>query len=61
MYNGVPSEVPASVSVAFGPSPLRWALLNAFATPKSVTVAAPPASRMFCGLMSRWTTPRSCA
>ena len=33
----------------------------ALATPKSVTVAASPVSRMLSGLMSRWTMPCSWA
>ena len=33
----------------------------AFAMPKSVTTAAPPAMRTLSGLMSRCTTPRWCA
>ncbi len=37
------------------------ARLTALAMPKSVTMAAPPASMMLSGLMSRCTTPRSCA
>ena len=31
------------------------------ATPKSATMAWPAVSRMFSGLMSRWTTPCACA
>ena len=40
--------------------PVRAAAI-ALAIPKSVTTAAPPESRMFSGLMSRWTIPSACA
>ena len=50
-------ELPAWVSVTLSdPSWVREALI-ALAMPKSVTTAAPPESRMFSGLMSRWITP----
>ena len=57
MYAGVPIDVPTNVMVpllvgACGLAPSRDAEM-AFATPKSVTVAEPPDSRMLSGLMSR--------
>ena len=59
MYAGVPNDVPNCVSVA----PVTWprASLNALAMPKSVTTAEPPERSTFSGLMSRCTTPCSCA
>ena len=55
MYAGVPSESPVCV--------IRWppACCTASAMPKSATSACPSCSRMFSGLMSRWTTPWRCA
>ena len=41
-----------------GAPPACW---TASAIPKSATSACPPCSRMFSGLMSRWTTPWRCA
>ena len=55
MYAGVPSATPVSVSVS------PPAALTARATPKSATRACPDSNRMFSGLMSRCTTPASCA
>ena len=43
-----------------GRDAVRDALI-ALAMPKSVTTAVPPERRMFSGLMSRCTTPCSCA
>jgi hypothetical protein len=51
--------VPSWVSVA--PAGFSCAATIAFAMPKSATTAVRPESRMLSGLMSRWTTPRSCA
>jgi hypothetical protein len=59
MYVGVPIDVPICVSVAPGAA-IRDAD-SALAIPKSVTVAEPPDMSTLSGLMSRWTTPRSCA
>ena len=50
----------ACASSSSGRFPSRDAEI-AFATPKSVTVADPPESRMLSGLMSRWMMPRPCA
>ncbi len=61
MYAGVPSEIPALVNVPCGCSLRSRAVATALATPKSATMAAPPASRTLSGLMSRCTIPRSCA
>ena len=63
MYIGVPSDVPTDVIVPLFQPPLfvdrpprvtrsRDAEI-ALATPKSVTIAAPPDRRMLSGLMSR--------
>jgi hypothetical protein len=51
---GVPVIVPCCVIFS-------WARLIARAMPKSASTAWPPEKRMFSGLMSRCTTPRSCA
>ena len=59
MYAGVPSVLPAVVSVELPPS--ARAAVIALAMPKSVTTAASPASSTLSGLMSRWTMPWSCA
>ena len=59
MYAGVPIDVPTSVSVALSPA-VRAAEI-ALAIPKSVTTAVPADSSTLSGLMSRWTTPCSCA
>ena len=59
MYDGVPMDVPADVSV-----PPRTSVRDAemaFAIPKSVTVADRPAISTLSGLMSRCTTPCPCA
>jgi hypothetical protein len=65
MYAGVPSAIPVEVSVSAAPSACsrRWSrdAASALATPKSVTSAIPPVTSTFSGLMSRWTTPFSCA
>ena len=55
MYAGVPSIVPATVIVAVRVSAPAAAIARAM--PKSATTACPLCSRMFSGLMSRWTTP----
>jgi hypothetical protein len=55
MYIGVPIAIP--VSVSFEPP----AAVIARAMPKSATTACPAESRMFSGLMSRWTTSWLCA
>jgi len=55
MYAGVPIESPVSVSRALPAAAI------ALAIPKSATTAWPLSSRMFSGLMSRWTTPWLCA
>jgi len=60
MYIGVPNEKPICVRDPPGAVPWR-AVEIAFATPKSVTTAAPPESSTLSGLMSRCTIPRSCA
>jgi len=62
MYAGVPTDVPSCVRElsATGVS-VVLAAVSAFAMPKSVTTAVPPESRTLSGLMSRCTTPRSCA
>ena len=59
MYAGVPTAVPSCVSVA--PAGFSCAAAIALAMPKSATTAVRPESRMLSGLMSRCTTPRSCA
>ena len=59
MLAGVPTAVPICVSDA--PSGRSCAAAIALAIPKSATTADRPARRMLSGLMSRWTTPRSCA
>ena len=64
MYAGVPSDVPTCVSPCVAPEVASaWVrdAESALAIPKSVTTAAPPESRMFSGLMSRWTMPCECA
>ena len=53
MYVGVPSAKPADVSVPDS--------VSALAIPKSATTECPLETRMFSGLMSRCTTPWSCA
>jgi hypothetical protein len=53
-------EVPSWVRAVLVDADARASLI-AFAMPKSVTTAVPPESRTLSGLMSRWTTPRSCA
>ena len=53
MYVGVPSAKPAEVSVPDS--------VSALAIPKSATTACRLERRMFSGLMSRCTTPCSCA
>src|SRR6266516_2099916 len=50
MYAGVPSATPSDV---MPPCSALLDALNAFATPKSVTIALPPESSTFSGLMSR--------
>ena len=52
MYAAVPIGKPTPVSVAPPASPIARAI------PKSATSAWPLETRMFSGLMSRWTTPR---
>ena len=59
MYAGVPIAVPSCVSVA--PAGFACAATIAFAMPKSATTAVCPESRTLSGLMSRCTTPCSCA
>src|SRR3982750_1364896 len=59
MYCGVPIEGPSCVRVA--PGAVIFAADKAFAIPKSVTTTLPPDSSTLSGLMSRWTTPWSCA
>ena len=56
MYAGVPSATPAVVRTC-----LPVASLTAFATPKSMTNACRPLNITLSGLMSRCTTPCSCA
>jgi hypothetical protein len=56
MYAGVPIAIPVEVIPPDG-----MAALSAFATPKSVTSECAPDLRMLAGLMSRCTTPFSCA
>ena len=51
MYVGVPIAIPVAVSR------VPPAAEMARAMPKSVITAVSPESRMFSGLMSRWTTP----
>ena len=58
MYAGVPSATPSDV---MPPCSALLDALNAFATPKSVTIALPPESSTLSGLMSRCTMPCSCA
>src|SRR6266704_5539246 len=58
MYAGVPSATPSDVKP---PCSALLEALNAFATPKSVTIALPPESSTLSGLMSRCTMPRSYA
>src|SRR5213080_153670 len=58
MYAGVPSATPSDV---MPPCSALLEALNAFATPKSVTIALPPESSTLSGLMSRCTIPCSCA
>ena len=58
MNSGVPTRLPAAVS--------RTSSSRMRATPKSVTLTKSgwplrDRSRMFSGLMSRWTMPRECA
>ena len=55
MYTGVPIAIPVWVSL------VPPATVTARAIPKSATTARPPLSRMFSGLMSRWTMPSSWA
>ncbi len=54
MYAGVPTANPVCVME-------RFPLESALPIPKSATIAAPSWSRMFSGLMSRWTTLCRCA
>ena len=57
MYAGVPTIMPICVR-----SPTRSRVAaRALPMPKSATTAWPSCSRMFSGLMSRWTTPCRCA
>ena len=58
MYTGVPITTPNVVSPLW-PSPV--AAVSALAMPKSVTMPMPPVRSTFSGLMSRCTTPCSCA
>src|SRR5437762_5870345 len=52
MYDGVPITMPVIVSV----------VVSMRAMPKSATLSAPPEVRIrLAGLISRWTTPRTCA
>ena len=51
MYAGVPMETPVAVSRSPGVAS------SARAIPKSATTASPSESRMFSGLISRWTSP----
>ena len=55
MYVGLPSDDPVTVMR------LTAELRIAVAMPKSAMIAWPSLIRMFDGLMSRWTTPCSCA
>jgi hypothetical protein len=56
MYAGVPNAAPALVIVPLAPASHR-----ALASPKSATTAWPVHRNTLSGLMSRWTTPCSCA
>ncbi len=55
MYAGVPMAKPVPVNRS------PPAAVTARAIPKSATTARPPVSNTFSGLISRCTTPRSCA